>query len=844
MCVCVANEERREAEAYLENLKEQDYGQYMLGLCSELVAGPEEVAREMAGLNLKLLLDAQDPVTKMKHAQRWRGLAEETRMTIKNGLFDTLGSPDWSAGKTAAIVSAKIAAIELPEGAWPGLIAALLENMTRTDANLQRATLTCLGYICEGVSPDVLAEESDDILTAIISGMEDTVTDDTIRLAATRALNNALEFITGPFEEEQDRNYIMTVVCSATQSENVQIRRSAMEFLVKIASFFYHLLAPYMEVVYQLTFEAIRTDPRPSALQAIEFWSSICEEEILLNADEKKMRARNERPEQVSANYVLSILGELVELLTSTMCRQEEDQQPSTWNISMAAGTCLNLVAKAVGDPVIEEAMKFIGANIEGETWREVEASLFAFGSILEGVTSAAIAPLISSGLPTFAPLMSSDVLLIAESASWTIGCICKYHADAIDSAHGSALLQAINEGMSGPPRVAASCCWALNNLAESYADPESSTYALSPFYNDLMGTLLAVSVRDDAFEGNLRVAAYTTISMMVETSADDCIEDVSSAFMILMERLRETLMTKVATEDEDRARSDLQALICSTLQSVIERVEEGITPHAEALMELFMGVFNCNETSIHEEALIACGALIRAIDEEFANYMEMFFPVLTTAIANYHEASTCRVAIGIAGDCCRALDDGMVHFADDLVSLVLANLNSDDLPDSVKPVTLSLFGDIALAIESNYEPYVQATMGLLCQASEVTVDTRYPALVDYANELRYNVLEGFTGIIQGLREGKKEQLIQENVNYLFQFLGFLYKDEFRNLEVTRAAVACIGDLAHTFGTYVSNYLKAPFVAQFIRELGKASDPDSADVYNHARSNHRRYKDK
>ena len=38
-----------------------------------------------------------------------------------------------------------------------------------------------------------------------------------IRFAATTAFLNALEFIRGNFEKQDDRNYIMTVICQATQ---------------------------------------------------------------------------------------------------------------------------------------------------------------------------------------------------------------------------------------------------------------------------------------------------------------------------------------------------------------------------------------------------------------------------------------------------------------------------------------------------------------------------------------------------------------------------------------------------------------------------------------------------
>ena len=49
------------------------------------------------------------------------------------------------------------------------------------------------------------------ILTAIVQGMQAAEVNNDVRFAATLALNNALEFIVEPFENDAERDYIMTV---------------------------------------------------------------------------------------------------------------------------------------------------------------------------------------------------------------------------------------------------------------------------------------------------------------------------------------------------------------------------------------------------------------------------------------------------------------------------------------------------------------------------------------------------------------------------------------------------------------------------------------------------------
>jgi importin subunit beta-1 len=50
--------------------------------------------------------------------------------------------------------------------------------------------------------------------------------------------------------------------------------------MVKIVPNYYDTLPPYMETIFSLTKHAIEKDEEEVAKQAIEFWSSICEEEI------------------------------------------------------------------------------------------------------------------------------------------------------------------------------------------------------------------------------------------------------------------------------------------------------------------------------------------------------------------------------------------------------------------------------------------------------------------------------------------------------------------------------------------------------------------------------------
>lgn len=123
---------------------------------------------------------------------------------------------------TAALVVAKVAAIEIPKGQWPELISSLLSNMNVQPPNpgLRTSTMEALGYVCEelgNLDDDYLEQaEVNSILTAVAQGMRKEEGSIDVRHAATVALTNALEFASTNFGNDNERNYIMQIVCEAT----------------------------------------------------------------------------------------------------------------------------------------------------------------------------------------------------------------------------------------------------------------------------------------------------------------------------------------------------------------------------------------------------------------------------------------------------------------------------------------------------------------------------------------------------------------------------------------------------------------------------------------------------
>ncbi|KAH7950356.1 hypothetical protein HPB49_022814 [Dermacentor silvarum] len=245
--------------------------------------------------------------------------------------------------KFSSTVCAYVAVAELPQMQWPDLIQVLTNNATNPASTemLREATLEAIGYICQDIEPEVLLGQSNDILTAIVHGMRKDEPSEHVKLAATTALLNSLEFTRANFEKDSERHFIM-----------------------------------------QITMEAMKSDIDEVALQGIEFWSNVCEEEVDLSIEASEASEQGRPPARTSRFYAKGALQYLVPILVQTLTKQEEHDDEDDWNPCKAAGVCLMLMASCCEDDMISHSLPFVREHIKHPDWRYRDAAVMTFGEL------------------------------------------------------------------------------------------------------------------------------------------------------------------------------------------------------------------------------------------------------------------------------------------------------------------------------------------------------------------------------------------------------------------------------------------------------------------------------
>ena len=232
-------------------------------------------------------------------------------------------------------------------------------------------------------------------------------------------------------------------------------------------------------------------------------------------------------------------------------------------------------------------------------------------------------------------------------------------------------------------PNVAEKVCGALYFLAQGYEDAAVSSSPLSPFFHSIVQSLLAAAHREDAVDSRLRVSAYETLNEVVRCSTEETAPIVMQLVPVILMKLNETLETPKLSSEDGEKQSELQSLLCGCLQVIIQKLgasqstKYGIVQYSDQMMNIFLRIFSCRSAMVHEEAMLAIGALAYAIGVEFGKYMQEFYRYLEMGLQNFEEYQVCAITVGVVGDICRVLDDKMLPFCDGIMSQLLSVMAS-----------------------------------------------------------------------------------------------------------------------------------------------------------------------
>ncbi|KJE93966.1 hypothetical protein CAOG_04675 [Capsaspora owczarzaki ATCC 30864] len=810
-------------------------------------ATKSEMLRYQAGMQLKNCLSSKDPEVLQELYDRWITYDESVRMQVKNQVSSTLSVPTVSKA-AAQCISAILVAESSPTMPMQADFVNYLSETSRSGADLN-SRLTCLealGYLCEELydaeRQDCISEASvNDILSALHANVVDPPSI-LARRNAIRALGFVIMCMGKNMQDKTECDQIVGIIVQCAELADPaesEARIYGLEALSKWVNEYYELSTPYMDNFFHVTLTAMTSPDVEDGVvqQGIEFWAGVCENESSIKQHNEDCVASG-MPQNCSQfnGYAVGAVPRIFPVVLNLLMRLDDEEQDLSadddYNIHSAASVCVEAFASAAPDAVLDPTFTFVNDNMRSPLWQGRNAALLAFGSILEGPKS--MESLCFQIIPELAYAVSSQepTLAVRDTAAWTIGRVAElYGASLLGHEQFNEILQHLFQCLSLHPVLANHACYAFHTINEAaYAqadvvdEADPPTYALSPFFADLVNQLLVVSnarehagqdVSGDAYS-KLEASAFECLSEVVQESPQDCLPAVRDLGVQLYHQLTGQLQSaaSIVNVDDSIRFSERVTYLAQTITYVLNRLDPA------SLGDLGTNVYNLAINMVHqnvlntrEDALYLLIALIQAYQSDLPRQVvPQLNEVMNLCFADLSDHEMVKLALSMFGDLCRSIATDVAPFANDWIAMIQQLLASEQVHFSVKPQLFCTLGDIAIALGPNFAPFLPSTFQILIEAFGITQtslasvpDAEY-ATVQPLQEMLEGIIESLVGIIQGFKGIKK--VADPSIHQLIPYGEFILKvvqDVSKLREVSRTdgmvkgIVGMIGDLCHGF---------------------------------------------
>lgn len=788
---------------FLHETSERNYSWLVQSLLS-LLSNQTLLAsiRQQAGLQLKNLLQ--------RHSF-WSSLDKPSKSSVQNGLLAILGGEQWRPS-TAALCIQTLAVGDLPTKEWPDLLHILVGNVigqTKNDAIIS-ASIETIGYICSAVQHPCIEEHINQILTAIMFCIKLDRGSNSIQAIAINALSDSLEFATVNFARAAERNYIMQVVCEATQSLDSEVSSLALECIIKIVSLYYPLMEEYMScALCPITLQAVNSGNQKIVFQGIEFWSTLCDVELEMM----------ENCDCDSGLYSSLILPELLDSLHWVLATVAENDHDD-WTPSKAAAECLRLLSNCSGNDVLERSLMFIRQNINSEDWKMKYASIMSLASNLEGPDKCLVLPMVQSFFHVAGKLLDDVSFQVRKATSWTISYVVEVLPEILKEPDILQIFMNLNMCcLSKEAAIVEHACTTIATFiplvftSDNILDPNSIRY-----FSVVLDRLVWLTDLNNPVAGSVatvRQVAFQALMELTTHCPQECYHLLEKTILIVLDRLQRLSLCSGETSSGVNI---TKSFLCATLNSLLLKIEpNNINLISDKVINVLLHLLQVID--VQEDALMAVSTMVELLGSNSSKYIPALFPFLSEAVLNIQDVQVLKCAVGVFGDIYQALGCRMMDYTDSTIASLLTSLANENLDTSVKPEIITTLAEIALALDFNFSKYADTVLKTVLVSK---------SLNENQTNIRESMIDLYSGIIQGLNGDINGRNVI--LNYSGEMLNILFliaMDEDVMDNIIGSSVGLLGDLALNFPQIFSDLASEKMESlNSLLTKGKTSDCD------------------
>ncbi|XP_047940572.1 importin-5-like [Salvia hispanica] len=373
-----SNEQRSQAEAIFNLIKQNDPNSLVLKLGHLISSSVHQEARAMAAILLRKQLTRDDSYV-------WPSLTESTRSAVKNVLLSSLQSEESkSIVKKLCDTVSELASSLVPENQWPEILPFMFQCVTSSSPKLQESAFLMFSQLAQFIG-ETLTPYITDLHSVFLNVLNSSPNPD-VKIAALSAVINFIQCLTSSSDRDRFQDLLPAMMRTLTESLNSgqeATAQEALELLIELAGteprFLRRQIVDVVGAMLQIA-EAESLEEGTRHL-AIEFVITLAE------ARERAPGMMRKLPQFISrlfANLMKMVLDvEDDPAWHSAEVKDEDAGETSNYGVGQE---CLDRLSIALGgNTIVPVASELFQAYFSAPEWEKHHAALIALAQIAEG---------------------------------------------------------------------------------------------------------------------------------------------------------------------------------------------------------------------------------------------------------------------------------------------------------------------------------------------------------------------------------------------------------------------------------------------------------------------------
>ena len=810
----------------IKNINKKEFFVKLLEIFNNQLIEPH--VRRLSGLILKNDIQKCNSSDKIIVYNWLSVLNEKIRKEFKEALLENFSSSSKIIRRTVSQLLAKIAFIELKHNLWDNFFEELYKYLFNGNRSnyLYEGILETIEFLFQEVSDTqqffcIFKNKSTIILEIILIPIkEQTREEENLHFAALKTFCAALQFIDLNKLKEFDFDLIFSLIINQLTHSSLLIRRLGFEILEIMVKKYYGKIGKFISIIFDLILITIEQDEDDVILKAIEFWSTLADEEFQINLNSIQALSEGRIPRSYSKQLIMKS-GSIMPFILLSFIENRKISENEDSNCKSATGLCLNLMSQAGPSEILPRLVDFIENQINlCSKLKSKYTAVFSLIAIFDGVGSKILYNHLFKTSFLWLSFLENENRELRGTVLFLFGKIFQISPFLL-RANLDQVVQILLKNLFYKKNEA-NIFWILNEVFQSF-----ESEGLLEWYLETICSIVFNLISQQISRGKMAGDLFELICSFILNSST---RSQSSLFLLIpttLKALKSSFITDNISSQENTIK--IQSYLFRFVGSSIQRLGQKFTPifTNEIISFIYILIEMARklkfDSDLEDEIIIFIGTVIQKYKKESKILISEIMPILFDYVKKNTDHQGVSVAIGIFGDIFSSYENLNGCFVKKATSILIDLLQSDEISLDTKPLIISCIGDLSFASGGYFLEFQTMTIPIVKSIVKSIYNYEKSAdedIFEWVLTIKESLLESLTGLIQSdpvnVHTNKFFDINCEFIWLIRSIYEMISNDRINR--TTKLCIGLIGDCGVNYKSKKKNLKRCTWVKQLIFE--------------------------